>query len=110
MLKLIIIHFTNASGNDIHIKKNDPNGPIDHKTRRNAKMATFTTNSPFSGVTLLSRLAIVSLFGLAIAARKQRDALKKLDETALRDLGLTRAEADAESSRPIWDVPASWRS
>ena len=72
-------------------------------------MATYTRNSHFSCVTLPSRLAIVSLLGLAIAARKQRDALKRLDQSALRDLGLTQAEADAESSRSIWDVPASWR-
>lgn len=72
-------------------------------------MATYTRNSHFSGVTLPSRLAIVSLLGLAIAARKQRHDLNKLDQTALRDLGLTRAQADAEYSRPIWDVPADWR-
>ena len=44
---------------------------------------------------------------LALAA--QRRALRKLDGTALKDLGLTREEALAEAARPIWDVPANWR-
>ena len=72
-------------------------------------MSSNCTTSAFNPGTLPARLAIVSLFSLAIAARRQRIALKSLDDTALDDLGLTRAEALAEANRPIWDVPASWR-
>lgn len=41
-----------------------------------------------------------------IAVHRQRRALARLDDDALADLGLTRHEAEAESRRPFWDVPA----
>lgn len=44
----------------------------------------------------------------AAAVYRQRRVLSRLDEAALRDLGLTRAEAEAEASRPFWDVPSDW--
>ncbi len=40
---------------------------------------------------------------------RSRQHLKSLDDRALQDIGLTRAEADAEATRPIWDVPHTWR-
>ncbi len=40
---------------------------------------------------------------------RSRQHLKSLDDRALADIGLTRAEADAEAKRPIWDVPHTWR-
>ena len=51
---------------------------------------------------LLPRLADV------VALRRQRARLARLDEDQLRDIGLTRAEADAEANRPFWDAPAHW--
>ncbi|WP_425041085.1 DUF1127 domain-containing protein [Primorskyibacter sp. S187A] len=36
---------------------------------------------------------------------RQRQSLAKLDDAALRDIGLTRHEADEESKRPFWDLP-----
>lgn len=45
---------------------------------------------------------------LALAARAQRDRLLSLDDSALRDIGLTRQAATAEAQRPIWDVPSAW--
>ncbi|SMR70786.1 Uncharacterized conserved protein YjiS, DUF1127 family [Aliiroseovarius halocynthiae] len=44
----------------------------------------------------------------AIQTRRERVALSQLDDHRLKDLGLTRAEADREAGRPIWDVPAHW--
>lgn len=46
---------------------------------------------------------------LALLARRQRDRLRQLDDAALDDIGLTRAEAENEAARPVWDVPANWR-
>nr|WP_245622428.1 DUF1127 domain-containing protein [Litoreibacter arenae] len=43
------------------------------------------------------------------ALYRQRKALAALDDTSLTDIGLTRAEADAEAQRPVWDAPAHWR-
>jgi uncharacterized protein YjiS (DUF1127 family) len=41
---------------------------------------------------------------------RQRRALLKLDERLLKDIGITRADAEREASRPFWD-PAQerWR-
>ena len=41
---------------------------------------------------------------------KQRDHLAKLDDAALKDIGLTRDQVRAERARPIWDAPDYWRS
>jgi len=38
----------------------------------------------------------------------QRRALAKLDQTQLRDIGVSRAEAEAEVARPVWDAPFHW--
>lgn len=35
----------------------------------------------------------------------QRSALRLLDDRQLKDLGLSRADALREASRPFWDVP-----
>lgn len=40
---------------------------------------------------------------------RQRRALARLDAAALRDIGLTAVQAQAEASRPVWDAPAHWR-
>ncbi len=55
------------------------------------------------------RGALYSFAMKAVAVRRQRAALRRLDTRALEDIGLTRSEADAEASRPFWDVPATWR-
>lgn len=39
---------------------------------------------------------------------RQRQALKRLDAAALRDIGVSRYQADAESRRSIWDAPDTW--
>jgi uncharacterized protein YjiS (DUF1127 family) len=41
--------------------------------------------------------------------RRQRAALRKLDDRALSDIGISRYEAEIEADRPVWDVPATWR-
>lgn len=48
-----------------------------------------------------------SLFDL-IALYGQRRALTRLDDAALKDVGLSRKDALQEAGRPIWDVPAHW--
>lgn len=48
-------------------------------------------------------------FGQMAALRRQRKALVRLDDAALRDLGLSRSEAETEAKRAAWDVPANWR-
>ncbi len=45
----------------------------------------------------------------SIGVWRQRRHLAQLDDAALADIGLTRAEAHAESQKPLWDVPQHWR-
>ena len=45
----------------------------------------------------------------AAAALGSRRRLPGLPDHLLKDVGLTREEAIAEASRPIWDVPPHWR-
>ncbi len=49
-------------------------------------------------------LSLFSMIGLA----RQRRALRALDDHQLDDIGITKAEADAEARRPFWDAPVSW--
>ncbi len=45
----------------------------------------------------------------AHAAWRQRRALARLDDAALKDIGVSATDAAREARRPIWDVPAHWR-
>nr|WP_325249670.1 DUF1127 domain-containing protein [Amylibacter sp.] len=40
---------------------------------------------------------------------KERRALTRLSNQQLSDIGITRAEADAEANRGLWDVPNHWK-
>lgn len=39
---------------------------------------------------------------------RQRRSLASLDDHMLRDLGMTRDQAQHEADRPVWDAPAHW--
>jgi uncharacterized protein YjiS (DUF1127 family) len=43
----------------------------------------------------------------AIAARRQRQMLLRLDAHLLADIGQTRRSAEIEAGRPIWDLPSA---
>jgi len=62
-----------------------------------------TASTPNTG-----KISLLSMIRLSLAARRQRVALRKLDETTLNDLGLTRTQRDIEAARPLWDVPQNW--
>ena len=40
---------------------------------------------------------------------RQRRALADLADTQLRDIGVSRSEAETEANRAVWDVPHQWR-
>ncbi|MCV6586020.1 MAG: DUF1127 domain-containing protein [Marinibacterium sp.] len=40
---------------------------------------------------------------------RQRQHLRRLDDDALADIGLTRQDAEREAARPVWDAPERWR-
>jgi len=44
-----------------------------------------------------------------LALSRQRRALAELPAERLHDIGLTTAQAQAESRRPFWDAPRGWQ-
>lgn len=69
-------------------------------------MTFFASLGRFAGLSLDTGFKVADFFAIA----RQRNALAKLDDDALRDIGLTRSEAQAEAARPAWDVPSHWRN
>jgi uncharacterized protein YjiS (DUF1127 family) len=55
-----------------------------------------------------SRSGLMAFALQAIGVWQQRRKLARLDDTQLRDIGVTRAEALQEAERPLWDVPSTW--
>ena len=45
----------------------------------------------------------------ANALHRQHQALLRLDDAMLSDIGITRFEAESEANRPVWDAPTHWR-
>jgi uncharacterized protein YjiS (DUF1127 family) len=45
----------------------------------------------------------------ALEITRQRRQLRELDDHQLRDMGITRAQAAREASKPPWDAPQSWK-
>ncbi|MBT4568526.1 MAG: DUF1127 domain-containing protein [Marinovum sp.] len=43
-----------------------------------------------------------------IKMQSSRHRLSQLDAKALRDIGLSQAEANREAQKPIWDAPNHW--
>jgi len=43
-----------------------------------------------------------------VSVYRQRQHLKTLDDSRLRDLGISYAQAHREAHRPVWNVPTHW--
>ncbi len=56
------------------------------------------TNAQFKG----------SVFARAHHLWTSRRALARLTATQLKDVGLSRSDAEKEARRPIWDAPEHW--
>ncbi len=69
-------------------------------------MTFFASLGRFAGLSLDTGFKVADFFAIS----RQRNALAKLDDDALRDIGLTRSEAMTEAARPAWDVPSHWRN
>lgn len=58
---------------------------------------------------LWSFSGVMAAFRGAFAARKQRHDLRRLDPHLLDDIGISARDAEAEATRPLWDVPRHWQ-
>ncbi len=58
------------------------------------------TASVGAGIQALGRRIVA-----ALAVRAERRALMALDESALKDMGFNKGQAQCEASRTFWDVP-----
>jgi uncharacterized protein YjiS (DUF1127 family) len=54
--------------------------------------------------------SLLAWIATVIETRRERAPLSQLDANRLDDIGLTRAQADREAQRPIWDVPSYWQN
>ena len=68
-------------------------------TRTTATCAPRGTSPAIVAAQLLSRAL------LWLEVRRQRRQLQGLSDAMLRDIGLSRADAERESTRPFWDLP-----
>ncbi|MDP3195071.1 DUF1127 domain-containing protein [Tabrizicola sp.] len=55
----------------------------------------------------LARLPARLLAAQALA--RSRRSLGRLDDHILRDIGLTREQAESEAHLPAWDAPMHWK-
>ena len=70
--------------------------------------ATCTTPHRALAAPAAPRLSLRARLVGALSLARQRRTLARLDPALLADIGLTRDEALAEASRPVWDAPEYW--
>lgn len=93
-------------------------------TSRNSAMGTIDTiwdsqnDSPesakglriaVSGGSVASFSRVLQLIDIWFKRRQSRIALSRLSERDLRDIGISRSQAEFEASRPFWDGSAKFR-
>ena len=73
-------------------------------------MTTSTWTRLFSVAPTTKSSAAPVGIGRLFSLWRSRRALNRLDDAALRDVGLSRADAEREARRVAWDVPQNWRN
>ncbi|MEW2913694.1 DUF1127 domain-containing protein [Leisingera sp. JC11] len=69
-------------------------------------LATSACSSPCTAAK--PQLSLTARLRLHLAAWRQRRQLARLDARALEDIGVTRAQADAEARGGFWKAPDHW--
>jgi uncharacterized protein YjiS (DUF1127 family) len=69
----------------------------------------FTDISSAAGAVRRPRPRLLRLLSGLTGVARSRRRLTELDDRMLRDIGVSRAEADREADRAAWDVPRGWR-
>lgn len=54
-------------------------------------------------------LGLIGKINLALSLRRERQRLALLDDRLLRDIGVSRREAEDEAARSVWEAPNRWR-
>ena len=65
--------------------------------------AAFAAPRRVSATAVATHLLSRALLWLEV--RRQRRQLQSLSDAMLRDIGLSRADAEREATRPFWDLP-----
>ncbi len=55
-----------------------------------------------------TRPALLGTVLKAFSIWRERQTLRDLDDHILKDIGVTRDDADVETKRPVWDAPNRW--
>lgn len=79
---------------------------------RKGKPMTYTTTTPARQQAHRPQGKSQGWLAKLLAAgglRRERTALTRLSDQQLSDIGITRAEADAEANRGLWDAPNHWK-
>ncbi|UWQ55038.1 DUF1127 domain-containing protein [Leisingera caerulea] len=71
-------------------------------------MTHATASCPASCSSRKPQHSLFSRLRLLWSVRRQRDQLAALDDRALKDIGLTRSQAEAEARRGFWSAPDHW--
>jgi uncharacterized protein YjiS (DUF1127 family) len=58
---------------------------------------------------ITGKTGLLVLITRLIVLRRERQALARLDDHLLADIGLDQQSSLQEARRPPWDVPDSWR-
>jgi uncharacterized protein YjiS (DUF1127 family) len=78
-------------------------------TKREIVMVTVqearSANAPAARSKPRGLFAVIDFVGRAGEIARQRRALAKLGDSALKDFGASRADAVNEADRPWWDLP-----
>ncbi|MEL7202491.1 MAG: DUF1127 domain-containing protein [Pseudomonadota bacterium] len=72
-------------------------------------MTTRTTTLYRPTLTLRRPTGIFAKVAALLALFSERRRLADMPDHMLKDLGITRGQADAEARRPIWDSPSHLR-
>jgi uncharacterized protein YjiS (DUF1127 family) len=105
MLIVKNIRISDTHRQHIWVKKLDETAPTLHAMERNFAMTTLAsaTRIPRQRGSLASRIWATYELG------RSRAQLRELPDYMLADIGVTRGEAQKESTRPFWDLPDWWR-
>ena len=72
--------------------------------------ATVAHTSMTSARVNARRFSLIETVKQMAALRAERRALAGLDAAALKDIGISFAEAQTEAARPAWDAPNHWHN